>query len=223
MNTYAGVFLAEVTLTPIVARARASSRLLLTFFAMTVGLFLAGYPESNPQRAGWSRKLERLGQTIFPSGTEVWRAAPALGSQLVLVAVLSSTTIQRVLSRPRILWLGSISLPIYLLHGPLLRTVFTWLMFGFEQPIKYSRTDDSGKMIEWSSVPFPLSLWRYVLAIAGFGAVLLAASQLWNVHVDPWCARATKRLEELALRPALVALEAPVEVPVCVCRSSMPL
>ena len=177
---------------------------------MTAGLFLAGYPESNPQRAVWSRKLEHLCQMVVPSGTEVWRAAPALGSQLILVAVLSSTAIQRLLSQPRILWLGSVSLPIYLLHGPLLRTVFTWLLFGFVPPIKYSRTGEDGQNVEWSSVPFPAGLWRYVLAITGFAIVLLVACQLWNAYVDPWCAWATKRLEEVASRSALAAPEAPV-------------
>lgn len=161
------------------------------------GLYLSGYPELHAEWTGWSRSLLNAGNMVFPSGSEVWRAWPTVGTSVTILGVIISPFFQRLLSHPRIMWLGGLSLPIYLLHAPLLRTVLTWMLFGFTQPKQYSDTDKDGNTHTWESVPVPGSVWIYVLVLPVFFAVLLGLCHLWNLFVDPWCAWATKRMEDV--------------------------
>lgn len=71
------------------------------------------------------------------------------------------------------------------------------MLFGFTRPKQYSDTDDDGHTRTWESVPVPESIWAYVFALPLFFGVLLTLCHLWNLYVDPWCAWATKRMEDI--------------------------
>lgn len=52
-------------------------------------------------------------------------------------SVLFSPPIRRTLSQEYLVWLGGVRLPLYLLHGPLMRSILAWMLFiypGTPQP-----------------------------------------------------------------------------------------
>lgn len=169
----------------------------LPFVLVLFGLFLSGYPETHAEWSNLYRPLLDLGSAIFPGGSEIWRTWPTIGTSLVVLGIMLSPLFQELLSHPRVMWLGGLSLPIYLLHGPLLRTVLTWMLFGFTRPAQYSSTNEQGETNTWESIPVPKSMLTYIMVLPLFFTMLLTLCHLWNLYVDPWCAWATKRLEAI--------------------------
>ena len=202
MNIYLGAALADL---PIQVSCSASSSnrrrnfwfLLSPWVLLLLGLHLSGYPEKAPEWAGWSGQLAGIGHWIFPIGTEYWRFWPSIGAQLITVAVLMSPLLQKFLSHPALTWLGSLSFPIYLLHGPLIRSVLSWMLFGWRNPIYYYTKNFDGSVAStWQRIPFPDN-WVFCIALPVFFLVLLALSHHWTMFVEPWCAALTKRMEEI--------------------------
>ena len=199
MNIYMGALLADLS-THIASQAGTAKRdplvRLLPWLLLFIGLHLSGYPEKNPEWTIWSKHLAQIGHWIFPKGSEYWRFWPTIGAQCVTVAVLMSHTMQKFLSQPPLIWLGSLSFPLYLIHGPLIRSVLSWMLFGWRRPIYYYTKRADGSVDQtWERIPFPDN-WVFAIALPIFFIVLLTTAHFWNLIVDPWCAWATRRLEE---------------------------
>ena len=136
-----------------------------------------------------------FGHYIFPLGADFSRFYPALGANFLILGVFINSTARRILSHPTLCWLGKLSLGIYLLHPPLIRTFLTWMLYGFSSWPKSPGKDEQGIDIFGGWIPLP-SPWVVVFALPIFFYSLLRLAQLWADHVDPWCARATNWLEE---------------------------
>ncbi|MER9901591.1 acyltransferase [Mesorhizobium sp. M0130] len=128
--------------------------------ALIVGLLLGGYPEAlagttyEPVGSAFEAMFGSFGGPMI---------ARTIGAALIVLAVLRLTTLQNLLQTPPIKFLGAISFPLYLLHFPLLFSVFA-AMF-----VHYSATGSG------------LLLAAYLVA---FFAILFAAAWLLERFVD---------------------------------------
>ena len=199
MNIYMGALLADLSnqiSSQIGTPKRDPLVRLLPWLLLFVGLHLSGYPEKNPEWTTWSKHLAEIGHWIFPKGSEYWRFWPAIGAQCVTISVLLSPTLQKFLSHPSLIWLGSLSFPLYLIHGPLIRSVLSWMLFGWRRPMYYYTKKADGSVDQtWERIPFPDN-WVFAIVLPIFFLVLLTTAHLWNLVIDPWCSWATRRLEE---------------------------
>jgi peptidoglycan/LPS O-acetylase OafA/YrhL len=199
-----GTILAEISLLPFTAKYPHSPpspclNNLLPIFAFFFGLLLSSYPENHPETTTWSSSLYRVGTAILPPGADFWRFFTSIGAQLIILALIFSPPLQKPLSHPFLAWLGKISLPVYLLHGPLMRTVLAWLVFGLSVPPVTQSTDDEGDTFDIQPYIGLPGLPRTVVSIAIFLAVLLFAAHLWTVYVDRWCNGIMKWVDQRVL------------------------
>lgn len=199
MTVFGGAFLAELSLHPAVvniASRRSPASQALPILAVLLGFFFCSYPSKHAEWRPWSFRVLRLGEAIFPRGAELPRFWPTVGAQIVTVGVVFSSWMQALLSYPTLLWLGSISFPVYLLHGPLLRSVLVWMLFAFTTPTLYEvRTEDGTVVRTFEELPNP-PMWRFAVALPAFFAVLLYAAHWWTEKIEPWCAWAAKKMED---------------------------
>ena len=199
MNVYFGALLADLSAQlpcPSESNRRPQTRFAVLALLL-FGLHLCGYPEKFAERATWSEHLARIGHLIYPQGSEYWRYWPTIGAQFVTVAVVLSPSLQKFLSHPALLWLGGLSFPLYLLHGPLIRSVLSWMLFGWRSPIYYYTKNEDGSVDStWERIPQPPT-WVFCVAMPAYFLLLLATAHFWTLLVEPWCAWATKRAEEI--------------------------
>ena len=198
MNVFFGALLAELSNrlpSSSVTPQRTPFMRALTIFALFLGLHLSGYPEASPEWASWSQNLAQIGHFAFPG--EIWRYWAGIGAQLIALAVVISPRMQDMLSCPALVWLGSVSLPLYLIHGPFIRSLLAWMLFGWQRPVLYDSQDEDGNLIDiWERRPFPAG-WVFIIVMPVFWFILLWVSHLWTTWVDPWCASITKRMESV--------------------------
>lgn len=198
LNIYGGALLAEITLhvsssVSILSRQRS----LLAYSLTALGLFCCGFPESNWAWTSWSAGMARLGWGFLPQNADQYRYWPSIGVQLLTLGVILSPTLQRFLSHRYFTWLGAVSFPIYLIHGPLMRSMLVWLLFGFRKPMYlYTKHLDGSVADMWEVIPMPTA-WMYVLALPVFFTALFVISHGWNLFIEPWCAWLTNRAEEV--------------------------
>lgn len=199
MNIYFGALLAELSNrlpSPSTNPQRKQLTRATAGVTLFLGLYVSGYPEVSPEWTSWSQNLSQIGHFIFP-GKDYWRYWTAIGAQLITLAVLVSPRIQNLLSYPAFVWLGSVSLPMYLIHGPLVRSLLAWMLFGWQRPVQYQSHDVDGNITNsWEQRLFPDG-WVFCIVMPVFWLILLWASHLWTTRVDPWCAFITKRIEEV--------------------------
>ena len=120
----------------------------------------------------------------------------AVGSQMIIFGVAMSTTAQNLLSGRYLLWMGSQGFYVYLIHAPLIRTVLAWMVFGFNERIQKKGLDDKGKPFPPGNLAMssPVVIW---MAMPFFYACVYFAAYQWGLHVEPFCARVCKRLEDM--------------------------
>ena len=199
MNIYFGALLAELS-NRLPSHSITHQRNLfiraMTGVLLLVGLHVSGYPEVSPEWSSWSQNLAQIGHFIFP-GNDYWRYWTSIGAQLITLAVVMSPRIQEMLSHPAFVWLGSVSLPLYLIHGPLVRSLLAWMVFGWQKPVSYDTKDVNGNLMDsWQRRAFPDG-WVFCIVMPVFFVILLWASHLWTTWVEPWCASMIKRMEEV--------------------------
>lgn len=199
MNIYFGALLAELSnrlsSSSMVPHRNAFIRT-MTVLVLLLGLHVSGYPEVSPEWTSWSQNLAHIGHFIFP-GNDCWRYWTSIGAQLVTLAVVMSPRMQDMLSHPALVWLGSVSLPLYLIHGPLVRSLLAWMLFGWQEPVAHYSQDVNGTLTAaWQQRPVPDG-WVFCIVLPLFLFILLWASHLWSTRVEPRCASITKRIEEV--------------------------
>jgi peptidoglycan/LPS O-acetylase OafA/YrhL len=117
----------------------------------------------------------------------------------VYLSLALSPTFQSILRYRVLLWLGEVSLPIYLLHGPLLRSVFMWVSFIGIYPEYVDQLDESGRMIPVLQPIGDPSPGRIAIALPIWIALTVLLARLWTRTVEVWCASAVKSLEDIAV------------------------
>lgn len=199
MQFFFGVFLSDVQNHPNANKFLNDyprlSRLLCPFF-LVLGTFVASYPEAHPDRVGWSRFLHHTLAAVLPRGSEYSRFASGLGVQIMAIGLHFSPRMRDVLSNRAFLWLGKQSFAVYLLHGPLLRSVLAWLLYGFKT---LPDTLDAEGKPEHHYTPFPGMMHLYVVLIMWIPLNYFAA-HLWTTYVDPYCGELTEKFVRYVMR-----------------------
>lgn len=159
-----------------------------------LALVLMSMPMDNYGAAAWSSRLMHLLQPILPTYHEPPRQVVSVGCQLLGLSLVLSPLIRAVFAFPSLLWLGKVSFAIYLLHGPLLRSVFAWCLFLGSTPKEISEEvlADPAVLL----YPLPGNL-RIGMSIVVFLVVLAGVAHLWALKVEPVFAKMTKKAEDV--------------------------
>lgn len=162
-------------------------------------LVLMSYPSNSPSAAPWSAFLEQFGIRHFEAHA-LDRMYGSIGGILLVGAIIISPHARVLLSQRPLKWLGKVSFAIYLLHGTFMRTIFAWTLFlgsekqEFEEVFHHPYGGEQ-MVVVWN-YPVP-GFFRCALATVALLASTLAASQLWNMKVEPVCAKLTTLVEKL--------------------------
>ena len=197
-NIFAGMILAELVSDDLPSRHNLLTTL-LPFPLAFAGLFLMSFPNEYYEQTTWSRILAQAGRLIFPLSSEMGRAWPGLGAQILCFSVCFSPLMRQAMSHKYLIWLGGIAYSLYLLHGPLMRSILAWMAFtpavmiwGSNQGIL------GGQLAGQSLIPLPRPL-AFAIILPLFWAFLLFVVHLWSSKVEPKFGTATKLVEDLAL------------------------
>ena len=211
-NIYCGILLAEVSLDPDIqdrANRHPYLRSTLSAACIILGLFFCSYPEEKPEWARWSKFMRSLGNYMFPTGVEYARYYPGLGANILTLGVMFNDTAKTVLSQRLFLFLGKLSWPVYLLHAPLIRTVLTWILFGFSKR-KDNGLDDKGHKLPPGWLPVANNMVIFI-AVPCFYIFLYRVANLWANYVDPIAGKITQQFEDLVFKDeAKVSSEKPL-------------
>jgi hypothetical protein len=194
INVFAGFLLAQLHI-DLGARATTIMPKAVPSMLIVIGLFFSGYPENKPEWAWWSKQMLDFGAQVTPGGTELGRYWPALGTTLLMFGIFFSQNARRILALPFFNFLGWCSLPVYLLHNTLMRTLLCWLVYGpasFHTP----KFNERGELIRLTR-PGPFAFF-FIIPI--FYAALYAVAYLWAIHVDPVCARALNGIKNAVFK-----------------------
>lgn len=102
---------------------------------------------------------------------------------------------RRALSNRYLLWLGKISFPLYLLHGTVMRTVLTWLLFSRSElsAMRQGAGDETKLLMRY---PIP-GYTMFFITMPVFFVILFGLTHLWAQKVEPHFGTITKMAEDL--------------------------
>ncbi len=129
----------------------------LTPFCIVVAVVLAAFPFYFIGNATDAKKLPPWLQSISPH-------VPSLAAVVVLIMVLASDHLQRLLSRPLLIWLGDISYGLYAIHFLFLSSICAYMQLTLSNSIGYG--------------------WASVATFAVYVVLVLLASQVIKVFID---------------------------------------
>ncbi|ORY60823.1 acyltransferase family-domain-containing protein [Pseudomassariella vexata] len=192
MQFFWGVFLCDLQnhtpSTDFITNRPRISKMLATIF-LVFGLYVASYPEGHHEWQRWSQWQHRVLVSITPNKADLPRFGSGIGLELITLGIHFSPFLKDVLSGKYLLWLGKQSFAVYLLHGPLLRWILCWMVYGTHMPQDF--TNDHGEKVPGKLI-FPggykLLIWLPIWIPLNYGVALL-----WTTYVDPWCATVTEQ------------------------------
>jgi peptidoglycan/LPS O-acetylase OafA/YrhL len=163
---------------------------------MLLSLILMSYTRHNPEGQPWSAALQAFGSKYLPLDGEggLDRIYGSIGGILLVASIIISPHARFILSQKWLKWLGKVSFAIYLLHGTVLRTVFAWTLSVGHAKQEIIEADPVGVMYAIQRYPVPGVFQCFVATIVCL-LVVLTASFLWNIKIEPALGRITKQLE----------------------------
>ena len=201
-----GMLLVDLALHTSYRRFLSSQTKLCTYLSIPLillGWYLISYPDAQPEWSPWSLSLYKLAPYLFPSEVpNISKRYTALGVDLVAFGIQACHPAKSVLSNTFFLWLGRNSFAVYLIHGTLLRTVLAWMLYGITgkpfdpTPVNTLHHDDGTEEIQPEWLHRKAHGLLFFLVIGVWLCVVYLCAQIWTTHVDAWCGRVTKRLED---------------------------
>lgn len=183
INVFAGLLLVELN--------HSKYPLLLSqyslFFApplTLVALVLMSFPSQFQPWTYWSDFLLQAYKQIAPANSEVGRYWPTIGAQLLSFTIVLSPHMRRLLSHRWLLWLGKISFPLYLLHGSLMRSILSWMLFQGQELEEFEEFNGQ-KSSAVLKYPLP-GIPTFVVVLPIFAVILFSATYAWAVKLEPW-------------------------------------
>jgi hypothetical protein len=200
---FTGALLADLSLilpnhiTPGILRVKVLGPIVLA----VVGIVIGSYPDEGEQKQAWTRQLWQWGNNCFSDRTPplflpslitdlLNRLWPTIGTTVLLFSIVLSPFLRKLFSHPRLVFLGSISYAIYVLHSTLIHSLLTWLILGLIpqawEHIEIMYSEEGQKIWVIREV---WSLWMVVefvvLALCTGG--LVWAAYLWKRWVEGCC------------------------------------
>ncbi|KAF1985830.1 hypothetical protein K402DRAFT_333817 [Aulographum hederae CBS 113979] len=151
------------------------------------GMFLACYPQDNPEWAPWTRFMRDLMLPITPHGADIRRHWDSLGASTVLLGIFFSGTARRILTSPIVNFLGRVSFPVYLLHNQLIKSILVWMIYlpSALNP-QYNEHGEKLDLVRGSTL-------HIVGSLCVFYYVLYRLAYAWTLWLDPVIARFVKK------------------------------
>ena len=125
-----------------------------------------------------------------------------MATVLLTLSIINSAFLRRFLSHRYLVFFGSISFPMYLLHGPLLRSLLVWMLYGLiphESAHQHAKMNAEGEIVpvmEKSESAYIWMIVRPVIFMIWIG-ILILLSLLWKNRIDSMNSRLTKTMEEI--------------------------
>jgi hypothetical protein len=142
---------------------------------------------------------------------ETDRTIGAFAGIFLIFSILFSASLRRFLSLPPFVWLGSISFPLYLLHGTFIRLPLAYILFKFLP--RFPSLNIIGIVPDWDDIDVIIfHCWafkcKFVVGVVWtlWLAVLLAFCKLWKEYVDILGVQFSKFAEEVVLGKREVSL-----------------
>jgi peptidoglycan/LPS O-acetylase OafA/YrhL len=200
MQFFFGLFLADLqNHAPAIewTNARSWTKYYLAPLLMVLGLYFASYPEEHQEWMPWSHSLHLFSQYLLPEDYDHPRFFTGLGLECITLAIHFSPMLKDLLANRYFLWLGKQSFAVYLIHGTLLRTLLTWMVYGVRTPRPVQNEDgvwQAGEVLKVKSWPM------LVVHIPLFFVILYSLAMIWVKYVDSACARWTESLVKYVQR-----------------------
>lgn len=125
-----------------------------------------------------------------------------MGAFLLIFSILFSTTLRYLLSNRHLVFLGSISFSMYLLHATLMRTILAWVMFGvLPQPsifpnVAVDEIDAVVVRVVELNTPSTLMIVKG-LVFATWMMSLICFSVVWRDRVDGFSVEFARSIEDI--------------------------
>ena len=194
LNVYAGILLAELHYSRYPLMFSSFS----PYFApplVLIALVFMSFPSQFHNHAPWSQLLLQWHYKVAPENAELQRFFPSLGAQLLIFTAVLSPHLRRILSHRYFLWLGKISFPLYLLHGSIMRTVLSWLLFSRSQLVEMQEMRGEQTYI-LMKYPIP-GYTMFFISLPIFFVVLFSLTHVWALKVEPYFGIITKTAEDM--------------------------
>ena len=188
-----GVLIAELQFEPRTAQFIDQQRILapvLSSVLVFAGFYVASYPESHAEWMPWSDTLTHFLQPNLPEDPDLPRFTSGIGLMLAAVGIVLSPRLQEILSSRILLFFGKMGFAVYLLHGTLMKTILSWMVYGISVPEDHR--DDDGKL-QITRMEYP-GHQTLLICVVFFLPILYGSAYAWTQHVDPWCERMTNKL-----------------------------
>ncbi|KAL1954953.1 hypothetical protein VTO42DRAFT_411 [Malbranchea cinnamomea] len=194
INVFFGVFLAQLQ-TDLGPRVNSLLPRLVSSLIVVLGLYCWSFPDENHDWAGWSRSMKSFMIQIIPVNADISRYWVSVGTCITMLGILFSPDARRFLTLPFLNFLGRCSLPVYLIHNTLVRSLLVWMLYG-TAAAKTPAVDAQGKMIVLQRP----SIGVFLVVIPFFYVILYAAAYLWTLYIDPICARSVEKMKDLMFK-----------------------
>ena len=124
------------------------------------------------------------------------RLIPFVGASLLILSIHFSHFLRKGFSHRPLLFLGSISFPLYLLHGVMMRTVLSWIIYGL-LPHQWLKTNEDEQFVR-NVQGLVFILWM---------GLLIFVATIWRDLVDRGSVNFARWISDVSTRKKVLAKE----------------